>query len=237
MPRASRQIEHLRQAIDLLPVRTRVAMLDGVRSNAIIVGAYSDRRGGVCPMLAAHRCGARTDALAFARAWDGFARVGHRPRRATARELRVLETHLEASLELEEGLDLATAIAEHRAALAAKPRLDPAGALVAAAPVHASADPDCASASRPDVADSERATAPASSAADSDRAAELRHRAGWAWLRPFRRLDDYEAALSAATAQAEESAQIARDAVAQSPSPGRVNMISGMTQAGDSFVR
>src|SRR4249919_1464802 len=63
-------IEELRQAIDCLPARTRVAMLDGVHSNSIIAGAYTDRSGGVCPMLAAHRCGGRTDLLAFAHAWD-----------------------------------------------------------------------------------------------------------------------------------------------------------------------
>ncbi len=38
------------------------------RSNErIIVGAYVDRDGGVCPMLAAHRQGGRTDFLTFAR--------------------------------------------------------------------------------------------------------------------------------------------------------------------------
>ena len=33
---------------------------------------------------------------------------------------------------------------------------------------------------------------------DPDRSRELRHRPGWAWLRVFRRLDDYEAALAQA---------------------------------------
>ena len=47
--------EDLRLAVDCLPRRTRVAMLEGIRSNDIIVGAYVDRKGGVCPMLAAHR--------------------------------------------------------------------------------------------------------------------------------------------------------------------------------------
>ena len=67
-------IHTLRTAIDCLPVVTREAMLQGVRSNDIIVGAYTDRTGGVCPMLAAHRCGGRTDFLSFARAWDSFGR-------------------------------------------------------------------------------------------------------------------------------------------------------------------
>jgi hypothetical protein len=107
-------IEQLRQAIDCLPLQTRVAMLEGVRSNDIIVGAYVDRRGGVCPMLAAHRCGGRTDFLTFARSWDRFASA-KRARRASERELLVLTTHLEASILAEEGADeLSRAIAEHR---------------------------------------------------------------------------------------------------------------------------
>ena len=36
-------------------------MLDGIEANHIIVGAYTDRHGGVCPMLAAHRNGGRTE--------------------------------------------------------------------------------------------------------------------------------------------------------------------------------
>jgi len=63
----------LRRTIDCLPVATREAMLAGVRAGErIIVGAYVDGRGGVCPMLAAHRRGARTNFLSFARAWDRF---------------------------------------------------------------------------------------------------------------------------------------------------------------------
>lgn len=126
-------IEDLRLAIDCLPERTRTAMLHGIRTNEIIVGAYSDRHGGVCPMLAAHRCGGRTSFISFARAWDGFAGA-KRARRATARELRVLETHLEASL-LAEGVgtpapvtgpqaapsaDLGAAIADHQASARAR---------------------------------------------------------------------------------------------------------------------
>src|SRR5438477_8424748 len=109
-------IEELRTAIDCLPVDTRVAMLTGVRSSDIIVGAYTDRRGGVCPMLAAHRCGGRTDFLTFARAWDRFTGANGRARRASERELRVLTAHLEASLRQDaEHTDLGVAIDEHRA--------------------------------------------------------------------------------------------------------------------------
>jgi hypothetical protein len=126
MRRRTWPIEDLRRAIDCLPVHTRVAMLEGVRGNEIIAGAYTDRRGGVCPMLAAHRCGGRTDFLSFARAWDRFARARGRSRPATVREVRVLTTHLEASLVAEQGLDLESAIAEHLAAMARREREEPA---------------------------------------------------------------------------------------------------------------
>ncbi|MGZ4173058.1 MAG: hypothetical protein ACXVQR_01150 [Solirubrobacteraceae bacterium] len=103
-------------AIDCLPARTREAMLEGIRNNAIIVGGYTDGRGGVCPMLAAHRAGGRTNFIYFAKAWDRFANAEKRARRATERELLILTTHLEASLldEAGPGPELAQAIAEHR---------------------------------------------------------------------------------------------------------------------------
>ena len=107
-------IEDLRLAIDCLPVRTRMAMLTGVRNSEIIVGAYSDRHGGVCPMLAAHRNGGRTDFISFAHAWDRFA-GGKRARRASDRELNVLVAHLEASLLAEDDIDLGGVVSEHQA--------------------------------------------------------------------------------------------------------------------------
>ncbi|HEU4657509.1 MAG TPA: hypothetical protein VFR97_08290 [Capillimicrobium sp.] len=103
----------LRLAVECLPRHTRLAMLEGIRSNDIIVGAYTDRSGGVCPMLAAHRCGGRTDFLAFAKAWDRFTKA-RRPRRATAREIAVLVGMLEATLVGES--DLGQAIADHQRA-------------------------------------------------------------------------------------------------------------------------
>ena len=85
--RRSRPARDLRTAIDCLPLKTRKAMLGGVESNRIIVGAYTDRSGGVCPMLAAHRNGGRTSLASFARAWDSYTGVrgrkaapGHRAR-------------------------------------------------------------------------------------------------------------------------------------------------------------
>jgi hypothetical protein len=108
-------IEDLRLAIDCLPAQTRRAMLVGIRTTVIIVGAYTDGEGGVCPMLAAHRHGGRTDCIAFAHAWDRFTGA-KRARRATSREVRVLQRHLEESLAAEQArADLAAAIAEHQA--------------------------------------------------------------------------------------------------------------------------
>src|SRR5947209_911992 len=121
MPRRRRAtIQELRTAIECLPTKTRVAMLDGIQNSPIIVGAYTDGRGGVCPMLAAHRAGGRTDFIGFARAWDRFADPGTLGRRATKREMLILKTHLEASL-LDEQVpeqELAVAMAEHRQLIA-----------------------------------------------------------------------------------------------------------------------
>ena len=91
-------------------------MLEGIRTSPIVVGAYTDDAGGICPMLAAHRHGGRTSFVSFARAWDAFART-KTIRRATERELRTLEHLLEASLAEEEQTDLAAAIDEYRASV------------------------------------------------------------------------------------------------------------------------
>ena len=122
-------------------------MLAGIDSSRIIVGAYTDRDGGVCPMLAAHRRGGRTSLASFAHAWDRYTGA-RRARPATERELAALRAMLEASIALEETPTLAA--------------------------VRARRPPDTG---------------------ERHRAAELRHQRGWAWLRPFRRLDDYERAI------------------------------------------
>jgi hypothetical protein len=90
--------ERMRVVVDCLPHETKLAMRGGLERYQIIAGAYSDRRGGVCPMLAAHRCGGRTDFRAFARAWDRFTGAHKRGRRASERELRTLRAQLERSV-------------------------------------------------------------------------------------------------------------------------------------------
>jgi hypothetical protein len=95
--RHRRQAQALRRAVHELPTHTRKAMLAAVEAEELIVGAYTDRRGRVCPMLAAHRLGARTDVGNFPRAWDAFGRA-RRPRLATPRELEILEALLQESL-------------------------------------------------------------------------------------------------------------------------------------------
>jgi hypothetical protein len=150
-----------------MPQGTREAMLDAVENERIIVGAYTDRDGRVCPMLAAHRYGGRTSLASFARAWDRYT-CARRPRPATEREIRTLRAMLEASLMYQDEVsDLAAAAAEHRALVGSKRR--PTG--------------------------------------ETSRIRELRHRAGWAWLRVFRRYDDYSAAL--AQIESEEKAAAA----------------------------
>jgi hypothetical protein len=89
--------ERLRNSVEALPDHTKRAMLDGITRNRVIVGAYVDKRGGVCPMLAAHRNGGRTDFGSFARAWDAFT-AAKKPRRASAREVRTLKGYLEVAL-------------------------------------------------------------------------------------------------------------------------------------------
>ena len=90
--------QRLRTAVDAMPRASREAMLRGIEENTIVVGAYTDRNtGGICPMLAAHRNGGRTDLASFARSWDRYTDA-RRPRLATEREVRTLRSLLEGSL-------------------------------------------------------------------------------------------------------------------------------------------
>jgi hypothetical protein len=176
-------IDDLRLAIDCLPEHTRRAMLEGIRANPIIVGGYTDGDGGVCPMLAAHRRGGRTSAIFFARTWDRFTGA-RRVRRATRRELLILERHLEASILSDEVGPLSAAIAEHHELLATRRKRE-------------------RETIRPRTTERGRRARPG----DRDRSRELRSSDGWSWLRPVRRLDDYERAL----AQLQDAAETARE--------------------------
>jgi hypothetical protein len=139
----------------------------GIDAGPILVGAYSDGSGGVCPMLAAHRRGGRTSLASFARAWDRYTEAQN-ARRATERELRTLRAMLEASLWYEpDSGDLERAVAELRERGRERPRPE---------------------------------------TGERDRSGELRRRPGWAWLRVFRRLDDWEAALALAEEQQADQA-------------------------------
>jgi hypothetical protein len=146
-----RPARDLRIAVDCLPLHTRRAMLAGIEGNRIIVGAYTDRQGGICPMLAAHRNGGRTDLASFARSWDRYTGAKRRARPATDRELSTLRAMLDASIVLDETPALPKP--------ARRPRR---------------------------VRDT----------GERHRARELRRQPGWAWLRPLRRLDEYERALA-----------------------------------------
>jgi hypothetical protein len=104
MAKRRNNAQRLRNSVNAMPNGTKEAMLRGIRANRVIVGAYTDKRGGVCPMLAAHRNGGRTNFGTFARAWDAFTGANQRkPRRASRREVRALENYLEMAL-LREGI-------------------------------------------------------------------------------------------------------------------------------------
>src|SRR3954471_8550097 len=108
MAKRRNNAQRLRNSVSAMPNGTKRAMLSGIRSNRVIVGAYVDKRGGVCPMLAAHRNGGRTNFGTFARAWDAYTGANQRkPRRASRREVRTLEGYLEMSL-IRDGIELDT---------------------------------------------------------------------------------------------------------------------------------
>jgi hypothetical protein len=172
--RHRKHAQDLRLAIDCMPRGTRMAMVEALEDQRIIVGAYTDGDGGVCPMLAAHRNGGRTSLASFARAWDRYTGATTM-REASPRELRVLRAMLEASLYYE---DNAESLAKH------------------------AADAQALAEQRTIREEQERADT-----GERDRTPELRKRHGWAWLRVFRRLDEYEAAV----AEAERQAEAARD--------------------------
>jgi hypothetical protein len=207
--------QRLRTTVEALPERTRRAMLRGMDANSIIVGAYTDRRtGGICPMLAAHRNGGRTNLGSFALAWDAFTDA-RRPRLATRRELRTLRSYLEMSLldEAQSPTSITRAAAQIRAERAAAPRPAARGA----------------------AADEIRITRPRPTG-ERHRARDLRDRLRWAWMRPTRRYDDFSDLIAAASEQLAEDRTDAQT-VTPRPSPGRSKTISGTRHAGDVVSR
>ena len=180
-------------------------MLKGIDSNPIIVGAYVDRDGGVCPMLAAHRNGGRTSLASFARAWDGYTGA-KRPRLATRRELRTLRSLLEARLSGDALTDLgsiaeaAAQIRSERAAIAEREAL--AGDSAAPATPLPPDESLIRVRRRPETGERHRAH-------------ELRDRLSWSWMRPARRYEEYRDLLAAAEEQLAEqrSAALSRPAV------------------------
>src|SRR4051794_2899062 len=96
MRRGRNAAARLRAAMDMLPIETKQAMLAGLDSETIVTGAYT-HDGGICPMLAAHRRGGRTDRDSFAKAWDRYT-AANKGRRPTERDLLTLPCMLDASL-------------------------------------------------------------------------------------------------------------------------------------------
>jgi hypothetical protein len=200
--------QRLRTTVERLPERTRRAMLLGLERNRIIVGAYTDpRSGGICPMLAAHRNGGRTDLASFAIAWDAFTNA-RRPRLATRREIRTLRSFLEFSL-LESAPATGGSIADAAGRIRAErelmaDRLATARAAAAArvrmadSQSDANPEPVEAPARMPSPRREPRPTR------ERHRGAELRARLRWAWLRPTRRLDEFKDLVAAAEEQLSE---------------------------------
>lgn len=190
MGRQSVREHELRAAVDRLPLATRRAMLEGIDKEPIIVGADGSPRGGVCPIYATANPPSKTIGAPFARAWDRFggARMA---RPASERELRTLRRMLEASIGMatepaEPAVSLSAAIAAHKASQARNRVIE------TAPETRSETVPETRSPAKP-----MRKPAPRRDTGERDRTAELSHQDGWAWLRPFRRYDDYERALLA----------------------------------------
>lgn len=202
--------QDLRAAVDRLPLSTRQAMLEGIDRKPIIVGADGNLGGGVCPMLAASAGSQKEVGKPFARAWDRYAGVRF-SRRATERELLTLRTMLVASIEaqtdsgadLREGAALARRVAMGRDVEVAMTRdVEPEVDLRAAIAEHEATKQRNEAAGRvADVPRREPAQRP--DTGEHDRTDELSGRHGWAWLRPFRSLDDYERVLEELREEAE----------------------------------
>jgi hypothetical protein len=198
--------ERLRFAVDALPQRTREAMLRGIESNPIIVGAYVDPvSGGICPMLAAHRNGGRTSLASFARAWDRYTGA-KRPRLATRREVSTLRSLLETSLiaDLTPTGSLGEAAARiraDRAAIRERERVLPE-----------------TTTDLPEPPDTPIRIRRRRDTGERRRTDELRDRIRWSWMRPARRFEEFKDLVVAAEEQlAEHSAAAPLDDPAAEP--------------------
>ena len=184
----------LRSAVESMPRHSREAMLRGIDGNRIIAGAYADSgSGGICPMLAAHRNGGRTDLSNFARCWDFFTGA-RRPRLATRREIGTLRAYLEMSLIDTPTSEPISVVADRLRAERAALRAEHSEAIRRLAEAPLDPEPAAAQAPRPErVPTGER-----------DRTGELRHRRMWSWIRPTRSYDEYRERIAAASEQLSE---------------------------------
>jgi hypothetical protein len=186
--------QRLRLSVEAMPRPAREAMIKGIASNTIIVGAYSDPSSkGICPMLAAHRNGGRTDLASFARSWDRYTGA-RRPRLATRREVRTLRALLESSLATDDGTaeslaTVAAAIRAERAEIARRPAL-------------------------PELPTPERPARTPLPTGERSRTKELRRRSRWSWILPARSLEVYNERVAAASEQHSElsAAEVLDDA-------------------------
>ncbi len=183
----------LRAAVETMPRHSREAMLRGIDGNRIIAGAYSDNSsGGICPMLAAHRNGGRTDLSSFARCWDFFTGA-RKPRLATRREIGTLRAYLEMSLIDTPVNEPISVVADRLRAERAAIRAENAEALRRIAEEPVATEPATGEPVRDRVPTGER-----------DRTHELRHRRMWSWIRPTRSYDEYRERIAAASEQLSE---------------------------------
>ncbi len=172
-----------------MPRHSREAMLRGIDDNRIIAGAYADSSsGGICPMLAAHRNGGRTDLSSFARCWDFFTGA-RRPRLATRREVATLRSYLEMSLIDTPSSEPISVVADRLRAEREEMRAEHNRAFERIA----REDSTPAEPRRERVPTGER-----------HRGAELRRRPGWSWIRPTRSYDEYQRRVAAASEQLAE---------------------------------
>ncbi len=187
-----------------MPRHSREAMLRGLDSSPIIAGAYADpKSGGICPMLAAHRNGGRTDLSSFARCWDFFTGA-RRPRLATRREIRTLRSYLEMSLiDMPYSEQPISVVADRLRSEREAWRRE-----AEAVPV----DPE------PAIERERPLPAPTG---ERDRSHELRRRRGWSWIRPTRSYDEYRRRIAHASEQMGEqrAAELLAERDAAEPVP------------------